>query len=254
MHDVAPDDTPMPSDAELVPAPARLPVRTSALTALLLLVPVPSIGVALALGFPATQGTLAAQIAFGLGKVWLIVFPALWWKLVDRRRWSLSPAREGGFAVASLLGLAICGVIAAAYVLVGPHLIDPAEVREKAAQTDLAVPWLFIAFATYTCTINAVLEEYVWRWFVFDKCRDLLRGRGLAAVFLSAAFFTVHHVVALGVQFDWDVTLLASAGVFIGGSIWSWCYLRYKSIWPGYVSHVLVDIAVFWIGWRIIFG
>jgi membrane protease YdiL (CAAX protease family) len=42
--------------------------------------------------------------------------------------------------------------------------------------------------------------------------------------------------------------------VFTGGAIWSWLYVRYRSIWPGYLSHAIVDVAVFAVGWWIIFG
>jgi membrane protease YdiL (CAAX protease family) len=41
--------------------------------------------------------------------------------------------------------------------------------------------------------------------------------------------------------------------VFIGGCVWSWCFLRFRSIWPGYVSHVIVDVAVFAVGYLILF-
>jgi membrane protease YdiL (CAAX protease family) len=70
----------------------------------------------------------------------------------------------------------------------------------------------------------------------------------------AALAFTAHHVVALAGQFNWDITLLASLGVFIGGTAWSWLYLRYRSIWPGYVSHAIVDVAIFVIGYGLIFG
>ena len=43
-------------------------------------------------------------------------------------------------------------------------------------------------------------------------------------------------------------------GIFIGGTVWSGLYLRYRSIWPGYASHAIVDVAVFGIGWWVIFG
>ena len=70
----------------------------------------------------------------------------------------------------------------------------------------------------------------------------------------SALAFTIHHVFALKAQFGWSVTLIASLGIFIGGGVWSWMYARYRSIWPGYVSHAIVDVAVFAIGWMLIFG
>jgi hypothetical protein len=50
------------------------------------------------------------------------------------------------------------------------------------------------------------------------------------------------------------VTLLGSTGVFIGGATWSWIYLRWRNIYAAYVSHVLADLAVFGVGWYIVFG
>ena len=44
----------------------------------------------------------------------------------------------------------------------------------------------------------------------------------------------------------------ASALLLIGGLSWSWCYQKYRSIWPGYLSHLLVDASIFWIGWQIL--
>jgi hypothetical protein len=73
------------------------------------------------------------------------------------------------------------------------------------------------------------------------------------AIVASAFFFTLHHIVALATQADWRVTTIASAGVFIGGAVWSSLYLRYRSIWPGYLSHALADVPIFVIGWCLIF-
>jgi len=78
------------------------------------------------------------------------------------------------------------------------------------------------------------MEEYVWRWFVFRKFEVLLGGQ--LAVPAAALAFTAHHVIVLAAQFDWADRPLGSCGVFIGGAAWSWLYLRYRSIWPGYVK------------------
>ncbi|MHC4949173.1 MAG: CPBP family intramembrane glutamic endopeptidase [Planctomycetota bacterium] len=248
----ASDSTPGPALAD---PSARSRARRRALLALLLLVPIPSIGTASAMVIDATEGTDWGRAIFAAAKVLLIVFPAAWLLLVERGRPSLSPARRGGFGPAAALGVLISVVIVAAWWLVGRAWIDPDLIRATAATTGIDDPWMYLAFAAWTCTINSVLEEYVWRWFVFRQCEVLLPGgRGVPAVLLSAALFTVHHVFALRAQFGWDVTALASAGVFIGGAVWSWCYLRYRSIWPGWLSHVIVDITVFAIGWILIFG
>jgi membrane protease YdiL (CAAX protease family) len=31
-------------------------------------------------------------------------------------------------------------------------------------------------------------------------------------------------------------------------------YIKYRSIWPGYVSHALVDLCIFGLGAYIVFG
>jgi membrane protease YdiL (CAAX protease family) len=73
------------------------------------------------------------------------------------------------------------------------------------------------------------------------------------AIVLSNLLFGVHHLVAVKAQAGWDIALLATLGVFIGGCIWGWAYWRYQSIWPGYISHIIADIAVFGVGYTILF-
>ena len=73
------------------------------------------------------------------------------------------------------------------------------------------------------------------------------------AVILSATMFTLHHVLALNIYFDLHVTIIASAGVFIGGATWSCLYLYYRSIWPGWLSHAWADLAIFIIGYKLLF-
>ncbi len=229
--------------------------RSKALAALLLLVPTPSIGAALAMSIDATQGTWVGQGAYTLSKLWIAALPLVWLLWVDRGRASWSPPRKGGIGVGLALGVAISAGIYAVYQVSGPQMINPVQVKARALQVGIGEPAIFLLFAAYLILVNSLIEEYVWRWFVFRKCEAALpAGRPAAAVLLSALFFTLHHVIALRAQFDWLPTILASLGVFVGGVMWSWCYLKYQSIWPGYVSHVVVDLTLLWIGWQLIIG
>jgi len=56
------------------------------------------------------------------------------------------------------------------------------------------------------------------------------------------------------VYFSWPVTSACGAGILFGGLLWSWMFIRYGTIWPGWVPHALVDAAVFGIGYVLIFG
>jgi membrane protease YdiL (CAAX protease family) len=249
MSSIVPSNlAPPPSDHESL-GPAD---RRTALLALLLLVPAPSLGVFFAMVFEPTRGAVGAQIFYGLMKLWIIALPALWMIVVDRQRPGVSPARHGGLGVGALLGLIIAAVVMTTYFLVGDSLIDATAMREAAVQNGIGTPIRYLALTIPLALFNALIEEYVWRWFVFRKCEALVGGR--AAVVVSALFFTLHHVLALVAQTSLTVTALATLGVFIGGCAWSWCYLKYRSIWPGYVSHVIVDLAVFTVGWLILFN
>lgn len=225
------------------------------LIALLLLVPAPSIGASLALLYEPTAGTTFGKLMYGLSKLWIVALPALWLLFVERSKVSLSPAKKGGFGVAIALGIVISLVILGTYALLGDSLVDTEMIRAKAAQNGLDSKWKFLGLAAYLALVNSVLEEYVWRWFVFRQCEKLLPAKlWWLAVVISAMLFTAHHVIALKSYVNWPATILASTGVFIGGAVWSWCYLKYRSVWPGYVSHLIVDAAILYLAWQFIFG
>ncbi len=217
--------------------------------ALLLLVPIASFGTLMMLRvWPGPGG----KVVYGICKAWLLALPLLWLLRVERGRPSLSPPRHGGLLVGAASGLAIGAAILAAHRLVG-HWIDLAVFREKLVAAGFGNKAFYLGAAVYIVTINAVLEEYVWRWFVFRQCEKLL-GASVPAVLLSALLFSIHHVVALRAYTGWNVTLLACGGVFLGGVIWSALYARYRSIWPGYLSHIVADVAIYVIGWQLLFG
>ncbi len=221
----------------------------NALWALMLLVPVPSLG-ALA-GMWLWPDTVLGASLFTLSKVWLVGLPLLWHRFIDGQPFSASPVRLGGMGVGLLSGLAIFTAITATYLLLGERLIDIQQMRAQLQGVGLLNPSLYLLMAAYWIGVNSVLEEMVWRWFVVSKSLPLF-GRG--AALCAALFFTLHHIVALKLYFSWPATLLCATGVFIGGLIWSWSYARYRSIWPGYLSHALADLAIFLIGWQLLFG
>ena len=221
-----------------------------ALLALSLLVPAQSV---VTVAFFWWSDTVAGKIIAVAGKLWLVLLPVVWLKFVDRGQLSWSPPKLGGFRTAVVLGLAIAVVIFAADAIAS-HLgvIHQEKIAARAAQTGLNHFGVYLGSAMGWITLNSLMEEYVWRWFVFRKFEVLLGGK--LAVPAAALAFTAHHVIVLAAQFDWPIAVLGSCGVFIGGAAWSWLYLRYRSIWPGYVSHAIADAAIFIIGYRLIFG
>jgi membrane protease YdiL (CAAX protease family) len=222
--------------------------RRRALQALLLVAPAPSIGAAFA--FFVAPGPVGNAV-YAAAKALLYGAPLLWLWYVEGRRGSLSPLRRGGLPFGLVSGLLIGAVVLTAYRLLPAGWIDATKIQASAAQSGFDTPARFVAIAVYLCVVNALLEEYAFRWFLYGRCRTLLARP--AAILLGAALFAAHHVIVLRAFFDWPLVVLASAGVFTGGVVWTWCYERYQSVWPGYLSHALVDVAILAVGWDLLF-
>lgn len=243
--------------------------------ALVLLIAAPTIGVVTSMFI--APGTVIGITTQALAKVWILVLPLVWILWIARPRKTEGmlgllrpPAFRGRGVVAGLVtGILTLIVIIGAWELVAKSMVDPAVFAEKIASVGLNTPLKYLAFAAALTLINALLEEYVWRWFVFERFRDFLRGflnkpkgtTGLtaalitpAAVALAALGFMLHHTIAMSLYFDPLTNALASLGVFIGGVTWSIIYLKYKNIYAGYISHIFADIALFYVGYQIAFG
>lgn len=220
------------------------------LLSLLLLIPAPSIGVAF--GMMLLPGTSVGQGLFICAKIWILLFPAAWLFVVERKTFTTNRTASGGFGAGWISGLAVSAFMLVLYLMVGRGMIDAEAVRGMADEVGLARKPVYLAAAAYWSGINSLMEEYVWRWFVVRQFAKLVRP-GIA-IGLSAVAFALHHILAMQVYFTWPVTLFAAFGIALGGALWSWMFLRYKTIWPGWLSHALVDIAVFGIGYQLIFG
>ena len=225
------------------------PTRTSAVIALLLLAPIPTVGVVAALH--AAPGT-AGRLVFATAKLWLLLFPAAWYLAIERGRPSWSPPARGGLRAGAAVGAAMAAAILVAYWGVLRSHVDPQPVRQAAVEMGIGSPAGYIAGSAAWILGNSLVEEVVWRWFVLKQLRALLPGA--AAVVGSAALFTVHHTVAMAAYLGPALLLLGSLAVLAAGACWSFLYLRYASIWPGWISHVIADLAVFVIGWQLLFG
>ena len=226
--------------------------KRHALLALLLLVPAPSIGTWM--GMVTAEGTPLGTAVFFAGKFWVALLPLLWLVLVDRKRPTIPRPSGRGMVAACVTGSIIFLCIGAAYLLFARSWIDAEVLQKRIEATGLGTPLVYLLLAGYWITINSLLEEYVWRWFVVTRCEAVM-PRWLAVV-ASGFFFTIHHIIALWDNFtpDWRIIVLGSVGVWIGGMTWSWLYIRYRNIWAAYVSHVFADVVIFAIGYQLLFS
>jgi membrane protease YdiL (CAAX protease family) len=76
------------------------------------------------------------------------------------------------------------------------------------------------------------------------------------AIAISSLGFMAHHVLLLGLFFGWvsPLTYLFSMSVMIGGAFWAWLYNRSGNLVAPWLSHALIDAAIFVVGFELTFG
>lgn len=205
--------------------------------------------------FVAFAGQSWARWTYVLVKVFTLVWPlaATVWILgrkLPRIDWS-APRHRRALAAGLLLG----GAAAVAMLLVmrtqlGAELLAFApRIRDKVAQ--LGVLDHYVAFALFLSFAHSGIEELYWRWFVFGRLREVL-SLPLALVIASLAF-TSHHVVIMAQYVSLSWVIAGTGAVALAGAAWCLMYERQKTLTGAWLSHILVDLAVLWIGYRMLF-
>jgi uncharacterized protein len=183
-------------------------------------------------------------------------FPLVWVWLVLRE-----PLRTGR---ASAQGLLLGAGFSVTVVLGGWLIFDSwlrdlpifatatKLIHEKVAGFGVDTVWKYAVLAVFYSLFHSLLEEYYWRWFVFRQLRRIVPA--WPAIVISALGFMGHHVVVLNEFFreaPWLVWLLSSA-VAVGGLFWAWLYERTNSLFVPWLSHLLMDAGIFWIGYDLL--
>jgi membrane protease YdiL (CAAX protease family) len=189
-------------------------------------------------------------------KVAQFAFPVIWVLLILRERplWRR----------ASMLGVGWGAAFSAAVIAAGlsvywgvlrdsPWLERAAEaVREKVASFGIHSIWQYALLAGFYSLAHSLLEEYYWRWFIFGQLQRITRL--WSSIVISACGFAAHHVIVLAAFFQGSPALAAllAAAVAIGGAFWAWLYGRTGSLAGPWLSHLMIDAGVFWIGYDMI--
>jgi membrane protease YdiL (CAAX protease family) len=194
------------------------------------------------------------QAVYAAGKIVQFSIPLLFVAFVSRRWpvWQRPTARE------LLLGLG-AGVLVGAALLAtyhgwlrsAPLLAGAGErIRQKLGEFGVSTPAAFLALAGFLCVAHSFLEEYYWRWFVFGRLSELVTVG--AAIALSSVGFMAHHVLVLWAYLPDRVltgVVPGSLGVAAAGAGWAWLYHRTGGLAAPWLSHALIDAALFAIGW-----
>ena len=213
------------------------------------------------------------QVAFAIGKIIQFGFPLAWVWLWYRKRlrtfspfardthpnadekinrhWASQHANGIGVAFGLLVVTAMFGIYL--FLIKGTELGDELSilVREKVIDMGLVSYWKYISLGIFYALCHSFLEEYYWRWFVFDLLKKFVRP--VFAMIISGLGFMAHHVVLLGTFFNWSVmTYLFSICIAIGGVFWAWQYEKTDRLMAPWLSHMIVDAGIFSLGFLIV--
>ena len=78
-------------------------------------------------------------------------------------------------------------------------------------------------------------EELFWRGYVQQTMMQ--RWQPWMAWLIAAAVYAVVHV--------WAFNFMLFMAALICGLFWGSMYWKYRSVWPGIISHALWDVAIF---------
>lgn len=193
------------------------------------------------------------QIVYTACKTIQFAFPIVWVVLVERWRPTWRWPGAAGLAAGVISGAAVLAAAVALYHLwlkPGDYLASARNgILGKLAQFGVDGRLEYVVLAAFYCVIHSLLEEYYWRWFVFGRLRDLMPWKTSVAV--ASVGFMGHHVIVLGTYFGWlsPATWLFCLAVGAGGAFWAWLYHTSRSLLGPWTSHLLVDAAVFIIGY-----
>jgi membrane protease YdiL (CAAX protease family) len=204
------------------------------------------------------SGNPAMQAAWLMGKAIQFAFPLFWIWVIDRRVvWPSRPTLRG-LRLGLGFGLLVAGLGLLFYygLLRHHHLMRdaPALIHEKVSGFGAATRERFILFVSFLALVHSLLEEYYWRWFVFSGLQK--RIPYWAAVVVSAIAFMAYHVIDLAAFFPgkfWTLVAPLSACIAVGGMVWAWLYGRTGSIYAPWLSHLLIDAAIFTAGYDLLF-
>ncbi len=194
------------------------------------------------------------QATYASGKTIQFAIPILFFVFVVRRFPPLRRPNTEGL----LLGLGF-GLLVSAIMIGGYHgglhsskmfAESPARIRQKLDEFGVTSPLEFLGLGLFIAVIHSFLEEYYWRWFVFGRLCTLMPV--WPAIVLSSLGFMAHHVIVVYAYVPgrfWSAAVPASLAVALGGAAWAWLYHKARSLIAPWLSHALIDIALFVIGW-----
>jgi membrane protease YdiL (CAAX protease family) len=211
------------------------------------------------LGARSAEPSLAARVAFAVGKTVQFSIPLLYCLCYRRELLRPSAPTSRGLLLGIVFGLGVVAGMLALYHfwLADTELMEVGRraILRQVQKLGLTTPARFLGFTCFVALLHSFLEEYYFRWFIFGLLR--LHTRLWVAIGVSSVAFMAHHVILLAVYFPGGgefvlAVVLFSLCVAVGGAFWAWLYDRAKSLYAPWVSHLLIDAGIMVVGYDLV--
>ena len=140
-----------------------------------------------------------------------------------------------------IVGTVFLAAIYLFFLIFSRQLIDTSSMTNVLDKWNLDSGNLFV-FLFMMIVGNSILEEIYWRGYIFSRLRKLTSPRN--TVILTALFYTSYHLITTVTLFSLVQGLLLSSAIFLVGIFWAYLRIRYESIIPAVISHLLADLGL----------
>lgn len=200
------------------------------------------------------SGTTFGKATYVGTKVFTLLWPFIAVKWILKENFFDDPRpikRRESLIIGTVFGILTTVVMIVMYLYTPPGemIRDNAEVIVKKID-ELGVQKYFILFAIFISFAHSALEEFFWRLFGFGQMRKLVSVA--MAILIAAIGFSLHHIVVLSEYVSLPLAFMFGACVGLGGAVWSWIYHRTNSLLGAWISHMIVDLGIMWIGWDLL--
>jgi len=167
------------------------------------------------------------------------------------------PSRSNGMLIGFATGLAMGGSILAIhhFILAPLGIMEPVKIAAKQKLQGFGAdsPLVLLGIAIFYAAFHSGFEELYWRGFVFKGLNEHFSLP--VSVVCSSLGFMSHHVIVLAKYFGYGsiFTYVSALGVAIGGAIWAVLFVHYGRLSPSWLSHAMVDGAIFAVGFLLLF-
>jgi uncharacterized protein len=197
----------------------------------------------------------AARVLYAATKVFTVLWPWVALRFILREPFPGPVAGVRRWVRALPLGALVGALVVAAFAValrtgLGSVVDGTAgAIGTKARQ--LGILDHYWAFALFLSLANSLVEEYYWRWFLFGRLRLVLPR--WPSHLVAAAAFAAHHAVVTTQFLPLGWGLAAAAAVALGGLIMSTLYERQGTVAGAWACHLLADLGIMGIGYRLLF-